>query len=112
MVVFIADENVVDHALEKLGVVCADDAGVAVGADCQREVAVGLRWRLGLVAAHQREAADEPLPVLCFARARLCRQQLVLGVQSFAWLSPVAVKAADEHDFAVAYRAYCYWRHG
>jgi hypothetical protein len=65
VVVFIADQHVVDHALEQFGVVHADDAVVAVLAHRLREVSVGLGWRLGLVAVGQRETADEPEPVLC-----------------------------------------------
>jgi len=42
VVVIVADQNVVNHALEQLRVVGADDAGVAVVAHRLREVRVRL----------------------------------------------------------------------
>ena len=71
VVVVVAEQDVEDHTLEQLRVVRTNHTRMAVVAHCLRKVRIALRTRLGFVATHQRETADEPQTVLCPPMARL-----------------------------------------
>ncbi len=102
MVIVVAYEDVVDHALEEFGIVRADDARMAVCAHRLCEVRVRLRARFGLVAGNHGQAADEPQAVLDPTIARLREKQVVSFFDFTGRCEPVAVKAPNEHDLAVA----------
>ena len=106
MVVVVAYQDVVDHALEELCVVRADHTRVAMVAHGLGEVGVRLGARRGLIASQHGQAAHETQAMLHASpsglrleqRARLCKLPFRRN--------PVAVKSANKHDFALTEHAH------